>query len=352
MNGNVRKNKPWLVTLLVGIAFAVYVAFQPPGCEQTDKEPKRPDGPPKPPMTSVERLRAAWDSEGPADWPVTELLASISNIAYQTPPAAKTSYGDLGFKQVSPFIVDSMAVYVVASEDVAVIAFRGTDDPADWLVNLNALSTPTLHGDMHKGFADAYKTLKAQITDVLRQQQRKHLWVTGHSLGGALAVVCAYDLIENEKLALDGVITFGQPMVAGKRLGDYLDKLLLGRYAHVVNDADIVPRVPPGYSHCGSLVWFTDDGIRRSKPKRPVVGAPPDEPIKADEDAPKPLTNAEFEKMKASLKQRKEPEKRPDGRPIYQGNTPWLRDHSMSLYIDKVRSLIGHIGELLRGRAK
>jgi pimeloyl-ACP methyl ester carboxylesterase len=352
MNGFIQKLKPWLITVLVVIGFAAYVAFQPPGCEQTDKQPKRPDGPPKPALTSVERLRAAWDSEGPADWPVTELLASISNIAYQTPPAAKTSYGDLGFKRVNPIIIDSMAVYVIGSEDVAVIAFRGTDDPADWLVNLNALTTPTPNGDMHRGFSDAYKTLKPQIMDVLRQEKPKHLWVTGHSLGGALAVVCAYDVIEVEKIALDGVITFGQPMVARQTLATYLDTLLMGRYAHAVNDADIVPRVPPTFSHCGSLVWFTEDGIRRSKPKRRVVGAPPDEPVKAEEEAPKPLTNAEFDQLKASLKQRNEPEKRPDGRPVYQGNTPWLRDHSMSLYIDKVRSFIGHIGELLRPRMR
>jgi triacylglycerol lipase len=122
----------------------------------------------------------------------------------------------------------------------------------------------------------------------------------------------------------------------------------LGRYAHVVNDADIVPRVPPTYSHCGSLVWFTDGGIRRSNPKQAIAGTAPAEPINAQDDNPKPLTNAEFEQMKAELKKRNEPQKLPDGRPIVQGNTPWIRDHSMSLYIDKVRSLIGHIGQLLR----
>jgi pimeloyl-ACP methyl ester carboxylesterase len=183
------------------------------------------------------------------------------------------------------------------------------------------------------------------ILDALRPKPTKHLWVTGHSLGGALAVVCAYDLSDNERMALDGVITFGQPMIARKGLADYLDNLLLGRFAHVVNDADIVPRVPPTYSHCGSMVWFTDGGIRRSKPKRPTIKATPDEPTNA-QDNPKPLTNAEFEKLKADLKKRNEPQKRPDGRPVYQGNIPSIQDHSISLYIEKVRSLIWHIGQL------
>jgi triacylglycerol lipase len=161
-------------------------------------------------------------------------------------------------------------------------------------------------------------------------------------------VVCAYDIIENESLALDGVITFGQPMVARKSLADYLDKVLLGRYAHLVNDADIVPRVPPTYLHCGSLVWFKDGGIRRSRPKRPVVGAVgPNDPVQAQDDNPTPLSNAEFEQMKADLKQKnEEPQRLPDGRPVYKGNTPWIRDHSLSLYLDKIRSLIGQIRQV------
>jgi len=330
----------------LALVFIVFVAVSPPGCEKTDKEPKHPDGPPKPPMSSLERLRSPCDSEGKADWPVTELLASMSNIAYQTPPAAATSCGKLGFDHIVPVVVHPMAAFVISSEDVTVIAFRGTDDPADWLVNLDIFSTPTPHGEMHQGFADAYKTLKAPILDTLRPKPPKHLWVTGHSLGGALAVVCAYDLIDNEKMALDGVITFGQPMVARRGLADYLDKLLLGRFAHVVNDADIVPRVPPTYSHCGSLVWFTDGGIRRSKPQRPIVGAAPDQPLNGQDDNPKPLTAAEFEQMKADLKKRTDPQRLPDGRPVVQGNTPWIRDHSMSLYLDKVRSLIWHIRQL------
>jgi len=46
--------------------------------------------------------------------------------------------------------------------------------------------------------------------------------------------------------------------------------------------------------------------------------------------------------MKAALRNRNEPENRPDGKPIVKGNTPWIRDHSMSLYLDKVRSLMSH----------
>src|SRR5713226_8870774 len=170
----------FVLGLLVG-GGVVYIAVSPPGRQDTIIEPKHPDGL-KPSMKSVDRLREKWDSEGEADWPVAELLASMSNVAYQTPAAAKTSYGGLGFDQTVPVIKDSQAAYIVSIEDVAVIAFRGTDDPVDWLVNLDILSTPTPHGEMHKGFAVAYGSLKVSIMDALRQRKPKHLWTTGHSL--------------------------------------------------------------------------------------------------------------------------------------------------------------------------
>jgi triacylglycerol lipase len=234
VSGFFQKWKSWLVVAGAFVLAVVVIAVSPPGCEQTDKEPIHPDGPPKPPISSLERLRSSWDSEGEAVWPVTELLASMSETAYQSPPAAKMSYGKLGFDQIVPVLADSLTAFVASGEDVTVIAFRGTDNPADWLVNLDVIPIQTPHGEMHQGFADAYKKMKAPILDVLRPKPPKHLWVTGHSLGGALAVVCAYDLIDNEKMALDGVITFGQPMLARKGLADYLDKLMLGRFAHLV----------------------------------------------------------------------------------------------------------------------
>src|SRR5207302_2009697 len=109
--------------------------------------------------------------------------------------------------------------------------------------------------------------LKPQVVKILQARKAKHLWITGHSLGGALAVVCAQDLIENEKLELDGIITFGQPMVAKRPLALHLGSTLRGRYAHYVNGNDLVARVPPNFFHFGSLVWFTESGVRRSKVK-------------------------------------------------------------------------------------
>lgn len=338
----------WMILLgavLVGVCYCVYIALSPPGREDTIDEAEHPERSPVAPTSPMEKFRAAWDSEACADWPVAELLALMSEQAYLSPVEAEAGYRTLGFDRVTSVVEGAMIGYVASGKDVTVIAFRGTNvsEMSDWLVNLNCISISTPHGAIHKGFYNAYQSMKPQLVTLLGDSRPKHLWITGHSLGGALALVCAYDLIENKKVNLKGIITFGQPMVARKQLAEHLDKVLLGRYAHFVNEADIVPRVPPSHTYCGSEVWFTAHGIKRSKPKRPVFGAVgARETISEDTKEIVPLSKQEFEKLQAELRrQDAEPDRLPDDRPILKGNSPWIRDHSMELYLQKIRSLIG-----------
>jgi hypothetical protein len=293
----------------------------------------------------MEKFRLVWNSEADADWPVAETLATISEQAYLAPVDAESAYRKLGFDRFTAIVEGSMIGYVISGGDVTLIAFRGTNagEISDWFVNLDCLSTDTPQGPIHKGFYSAYQSLKAQIVKALGGNKPKYLWVTGHSLGGAMALVCAYDLTENEKLDLRGVITFGQPLVARQPLAEYLDRALLGRYAHFVNEADLVPRVPPSpYRHCGSLVWFKGDGIKRSKPKRFLVGATkPGEAVSSDEEDLTPLSPQEFREAQAEVRGDAVPERGPDGRPLVRGNAPFLLDHSMEFYVKKIRALIG-----------
>jgi hypothetical protein len=262
------------------------------------------------------------------------------------PIDAEPAYRMLGFDRFISIVKGSMIGYVVSGGDVAVIVFRGTnpDEISDWFVNLDCLSTDTPQGVIHRGFFNAYQTLKGQIVKALGESKPKHLWITGHSLGGALALVCAYDLVENEKVTLDGVVTFGQPMVAHKQLAGHLDKLLLDRYAHFVNEADIVPRIPPSpFVHCGSLVWFQGNGIKRSKPKRLFARvAAAGQSSSNDTDEITPLTPEEFERTQAELRSNVAEAKRlRAGRAMAAVHLPLLLDHEMDRYVEKIRKLLG-----------
>jgi hypothetical protein len=345
-----RKWSGWCGIVFVGLFLlgGWHLLVSAPGMEDTEKEGDRDKS--KPISKHIDRLRAAWDSEEAADWPVAETLASFCKIAYQPPVDAKDSLQKLGVDSVETIADGSMIGYVVAVADVTVVVFRGTDDKFDWFCNLDSFTTPTPQGPIHRGFQRSYLPLKPQIMKLLDRQQPKHLWLAGHSLGGALAVVCAHDLIDNERLAVHGVMTFGQPMVAGEQLAVHLDKdkVLLGKFAHFVNESDVVARVPPFLKHCGSLVWFTQDGIRRSKPKRVVLGAgDKDKPPIPPDDVLPPVSEQEFEQAKETVRKQRELRKTPDGRPIVEGDLPFLKDHSVDLYLEKIRKNNGGAGALI-----
>lgn len=332
--------------LLIAVAIGVVTVVRgTPGQEETVDE-EQPDGPnPVLPDSAIERLRLAWDSEGPATWPAAETLAVLSDVAYLPPVEAQKQFRELGFPEFMPIVAGSMIGYVISGEDVTVIVFRGTDfaEVSDWIANLGRSATETPHGAIHSGFYDAYHSMKPQIDQILAERESGHLWVTGHSLGGALALVCTYDLVENEQRDVNGIITFGQPMVARRQLASYLDTMLIGRYARFVNGEDVVARIPPSHAPCGSLVWFTEDGVQRSKRRQAVYGAPgpEDVPPPADESEIEPLTDEEFERLQAEMRAAREPTRLLDGTPVYQMSSPLIDDHAMSLYLENIRNLLG-----------
>jgi hypothetical protein len=292
-------------------------------------------------LTLAEKLHADWDSYAPAIWPVAEVMAEASRIAYLPPYKAEKEFLYLGYESVEMMSDGSMIGYVVCVGDVAVVVFRGTDDPGDWLANLDRFVAKTPDGPAHRGFYTAYSTLGLQAKEVLRKSEVKSAWVTGHSLGGALAVLCAYELARDETIDIAGCMTFGQPMVARPPLTNRIEELLSSRYVHFANNRDIVTRVEPSFKHCGSLVYYDGQIVRRSKPKLLMASASGDEES-LDEDPGfeiEPLPAQEFRALQKELREEKaEPDFAPDGTPLMNGNSPFIRDHDMDLYLDRVRS--------------
>lgn len=130
---------------------------------------------------------------------------------------------------------------------MAVISFRGTKQIQDWKTNLRIDKVPiksarsnnkkTL-GNIHRGFNDAFKSVEDQIQKYIQDIDNLPLYITGHSLGGALATVATW-YIAGDKLA--ACYTFGAPRVGDDGL---LDRFRTPIY-RIVNGADPVPFIPP-----------------------------------------------------------------------------------------------------------
>lgn len=88
------------------------------------------------------------------------------------------------------------------------------------------------------------------------------MWLTGHSLGGALAVVGAGRLAAaGHEVA--GVVTFGQPRVCLDDLAANLAPRLRRRYLAWVNDGDVVPRLVLPYVHFGWRLTYDGAAVQR-----------------------------------------------------------------------------------------
>lgn len=162
----------------------------------------------------------------------------------------------------SPF--HSQVAYIVSGSDVVVVVFRGTDDTEDWFINANMYLHYLEVGEIHTGFAGAYGMVQTSIVEEVTRLKPKPVWITGHSLGGAMALTCAVDMIEFQNQSVDGVITFGQPKIGREKLTANLQEKIGDRYVHFANERDVVPFLPKTFSHCGLLLRFFNGKVQKS----------------------------------------------------------------------------------------
>ncbi|AUX69701.1 hypothetical protein CHX26_09500 [Porphyrobacter sp. HT-58-2] len=202
--------------------------------------------------------------------------------------AAADAYRDLGWQLLGQGIItdggrrDSLLRAAVAKKGNAiVVAFRGTkgDSFRDTVTAAIMLDgdieqvqpsfIPTaLRGQaqVHAGFQRSYLTLRTQVLAGLNGQKGVHLFLTGHSLGGAIAQLMAYDLATNRKADFASItlITSGAPRVGNVAFANALERAVPDNLRIVVNH-DPVPAVPyigGLYRHAGRLLVIgKDDGV-------------------------------------------------------------------------------------------
>lgn len=326
-----------IILILLVFVFAFRVANAPPTPDETDIDDRAKPAPIV--ATLQEKFELDFWAYDQPSWPVAIELATCSSNAYLAPVFAEQELNKRGFTSVSTLNFGSSLGYVALIGDTAVIMFRGTNPPEiqDWFVNLNNRSFKAADGPVHAGFWESYNSLHDQLVEVLRQKEPKRLWITGHSLGGALAVVCSYRMMTEENRDIAGVMTFGQPRVGSKEFCSHMESALNGRMVHFVNESDVVPRVPPSFGHFGSLVWYTGGAIRRSRPPNLMMSNGEDSKNN-DEFVELPaMSQHEFEKAKRELNQPPKVQYSPEGQPLMLGSSRYIDDHDIELYIDRLR---------------
>jgi hypothetical protein len=161
-----------------------------------------------------------------------------------------------------------------------ILAVRGTDDREDLISSLLSPMVErsyssrgylfNVEGRVHAGYAADAGALIGGVVSALQQHHGDHslLWVTGHSLGGALAQLLAVELMDlNYNVA--GVHCFGSPNVGDSGFARSYNASMGRMTYRYVYHADPVPFFPPwfyGYRACGRLLWYDHTRWRRGAP--------------------------------------------------------------------------------------
>lgn len=241
-------------------------------------------------MSDERTFEELWDNE--RAW----VFSNLSHIAYFRKDDVISFMHNLGATNTKFYSHNGAQAFLSTWEDKAILAFRGTQlmehlpkkyEHLNFFqkfiirlfikVPFNLFSLPYLNNDVfadlqfcharltkkkgvsvHSGFLGETKKLWKQITkDINNIEGKLPLWVTGHSLGGAMATITAM------KYPVEAVTTFGEP-----RVGRKIHKVILSdNHTRYVNGDDIVTMVPPTffsyYKHHGNKKQISDrDGGR------------------------------------------------------------------------------------------
>jgi triacylglycerol lipase len=197
------------------------------------------------------------------------LFAELSNLSYLSRCEAGLLAARIGFPEIRYYDNDGAQAYIFGNDIDAVVTCRGTQ-PDDWNdlkadLDLKKAMAET-SGWVHRGFKREVDDLWPRLEQALVNNTRT-LWFAGHSLGAAMAAICAGRCrLSHIKSNPRALFTYGCPRIGNRR---YVNYVQMEAYRWV-NNNDIVTRVPPawmGYCHKGQEVYLNAYGqIRRLTP--------------------------------------------------------------------------------------
>jgi triacylglycerol lipase len=156
-------------------------------------------------------------------------------------------------------------VLVKHEGDTVFVVFPGTDSIADWQTDLRAGKVEfNSQGRVHEGFDEAHASVIEEVIEQIGKGSRhRRIIVSGHSLGGALAMLCALQLWDCG-IVVDAVYTFGAPRVGNGSFTRHYNANLHDETYRIENQDDPVPYLPPwlmGYRHAGTEVLLGERSL-------------------------------------------------------------------------------------------
>jgi hypothetical protein len=172
----------------------------------------------------------------------------IDKVGYdhqQEQAKLESNLDEFYFKLRRTFDQNGTQAMLVENDSYLVLVFRGTEPESLYDIKADAKATTRAcetNGMIHSGFYQAFIEVRKEIEDELKKEayKDKPLFVTGHSLGGALATVATKFLWHTG--GLGACYTYGSPRVGND---DWINGIKTPIH-RLVNAADCVTMLPPG----------------------------------------------------------------------------------------------------------
>ena len=139
----------------------------------------------------------------------------------------------------------------------------------DWQANINITLTPAPDivpsGLLHSGFLSCFREIQTALDEAVRPVKSENLtvWLTGHSLGGALALICGLYLARRFQVY---ICTMGSPRIGNAEANNWLRSI--AHIYHLQTALDPFPQTPGyrfGYSdNRGKTIKINDGGVDTS----------------------------------------------------------------------------------------
>ena len=216
------------------------------------------------------------------DYSKAAKCALLSQEIYQdfTPQLRFSEFANATPELIDPASTDTDTQCAIVSDAAGTaiyIVFRGSEKRLDWDTNVNFKQVQMEFqqeivqeeivqeqeqiypyqeesrsgAKMHRGFVDAYLSVREQIHNYFKSHAALSVTVTGHSLGGALATLCAVDIQYNFSNFKIDIYTFGSPRVGNSGFRESFNRRVPDSYRFVYG-MDVVPALPrpwQGYRH-------------------------------------------------------------------------------------------------------
>ena len=189
------------------------------------------------------------------------LMACIAELAYikfelgkEEKKKLEENAGYLNLRLADTFDKCGTQAILLENDDYAFLGFRGTEATSIKDIKSDTRATTEdceAGGKIHSGFNEAFQQTALDIQTSLNQDEfrNKPLFITGHSLGGALATIAAKRLMHHGGIA--ACYTFGSPRVGDD---DWAANIKTPIY-RLVNAADPVTMLPPGDETIVIFAW-------------------------------------------------------------------------------------------------